>query len=131
MHLVRPRAHLIGNDSHPPLWTSHIPNDGLPISTLHAAAVYMCSIVFIFFVSFILFLYLTQVFILFFYIVIYSVSKLSLLAFFFSLFVFKFLFYCCYYYFYSCLFLKSASVSPRGRPHCTSFVTLVAAAAQR
>ena len=28
-------------------------------------------------------------------------------------------------------FLKSASVSPRGRPHCTSFVTLGAAAAQR
>ena len=33
--LVRPRA---GNVRHPPLWTSHTPNDGFPISTLHAAA---------------------------------------------------------------------------------------------
>ena len=41
VHLVCPRAHLIGNDSHPPLWTSHIPNDGLPISTLHARS---CSV---------------------------------------------------------------------------------------
>ena len=65
----------------------------------------------------------------FFFRMIY-VSKLSLLAFFLAI-RFKFLLYCCYYFFYFVFILKSASVSPRGRPHCTSFVTLGAAAAQR
>ena len=66
---------------------------------------------------------------------VWSMSPSSpFLRFFFSLFVFKFLFYCCHYIFFFInfvSFLKSASVSPRGRPHCTSFVTLGAAAAQR
>ena len=35
MAQMNPRA---GNVRHPPLWTSHTPNDGFPISTLHAAA---------------------------------------------------------------------------------------------
>jgi len=50
---------------------------------------------------------------------------------FFSYLNFYFIAVIIFYSFNFALYLKSASVSPRGRPHCTSFVTLGAAAAQR